>query len=62
MDVTVIERTLGSLGTAFRLSRLYPPTHPAVMESVRQLHTTLPALAGQGTVEWRVGSTGFMLG
>src|SRR5574341_1305362 len=62
MDVAAIERTLGALGTAFRLSRLYPPTHPAVMEAVRQVQATLPGLAAQGSVEWRVGSTGVMLG
>jgi hypothetical protein len=46
------------MGTAFRLIRLYPPTHPAAQEALRQLETLLPELAGFGTVEWKIGATG----
>jgi len=38
--------------------RLYPPSHPAVAEALRQIGEALPALAALGTVEWKVGVTG----
>ena len=53
-----VDRTLGAIGTTFRLMRLYPPTHPAVIEALRQIGEALPALAALGTVEWKVGVTG----
>jgi HEAT repeat protein len=53
-----VERALGAVGTTFRLTRLYPPTHPAVMEALRQIGEALPPLAALGTVEWKVGVTG----
>ncbi|MGH7568521.1 MAG: HEAT repeat domain-containing protein [Gemmatimonadales bacterium] len=58
VDTSGMERALGAIGSTFRLVRLYPPTHPAVMEAVRQVTAALPALAAQGTVEWKVGATG----
>jgi HEAT repeat protein len=57
-ETAVVERALGAVGTTFRLSRLYPPTHPAVMEALRQVGEALPQLAALGTVEWKVGVTG----
>jgi HEAT repeat protein len=57
-ESAVVERALGAVGTTFRLSRLYPPTHPAVMEALRQVGEALPPLAALGTVEWKVGVTG----
>src|SRR5258708_33986516 len=53
-----VERALGAIGTTFRLMRLYPPTHPAVVEALRQIGEALPSLAALGTVEWKVGVTG----
>lgn len=53
-----VERALGAIGTTFRLTRLYPPSHPAVMEALRQIGEALPPLAALGTVEWKVGVTG----
>jgi HEAT repeat protein len=53
-----VDRALGAIGTTFRLMRLYPPTHPAVIEALRQIGEALPALAALGTVEWKVGVTG----
>ncbi len=53
-----VERALGAIGTTFRLMRLYPATHPAVVEALRQIGEALPALAALGTVEWKVGVTG----
>src|SRR2546421_157813 len=53
-----VERALGAIGTAFRLMRLYPPTHPAVVEALKQIGEALPGLAALGTVEWKVGVTG----
>jgi len=53
-----VERALGAMGTTFRLVRLYPPTHPAVAEGLRQISAALPALQALGTVEWKVGATG----
>jgi HEAT repeat protein len=57
-DTTGIDRALGAIGTTFRLTRLYPATHPAVLEAMRQIGETLPGLAAVGTVEWKVGATG----
>src|SRR5207244_7927884 len=37
---------------------LYPPTHPAVQEALRQVGEALGPLAAVGTVEWKVGATG----
>jgi HEAT repeat protein len=53
-----LDRALGAIGTTFRLVRLYPPTHPAVLEALRQVASALPALAAMGTIEWKVGATG----
>jgi HEAT repeat protein len=53
-----MERALGAIGTTFRMTRLYPPIHPALVEAVRQVSETLPGLAALGTVEWKVGATG----
>jgi HEAT repeat protein len=57
-DLGVLERCLGAMGTAFRLVRYYPGTHPAVQEAMRNLSTHLPGVATLGTVEWQVGATG----
>jgi HEAT repeats len=57
-DTTGVDRALGAVGTTFRLMRLYPPTHPAVVEALRQIGEALPSLAALGTVEWKVGVTG----
>src|SRR5437899_12921988 len=53
-----VERALGAIGTTFRLMRLYPPTHPAVVEALKQIGEALPGLAALGTVEWKVGVSG----
>src|SRR6266480_4252112 len=53
-----VERALGAIGTTFRLMRLYPPTHPAVIEALKQIGEAIPGLAALGTVEWKVGVTG----
>jgi len=58
IDTGAVDRALGALGTTFRLTRLYPPSHPAVVEAMRQITSALPALAALGTVEWKVGATG----
>src|SRR5260370_9805045 len=58
MDTSSIERALGAIGSAFRLTRLYPATHPAVTEAMRQVAAALPGLAAQGSLEWKVGATG----
>src|SRR5690348_1129270 len=57
-ETASVERALGAIGTTFRLMRLYPPSHPAVAEALRQIGEALPALAALGTVEWKVGVTG----
>jgi hypothetical protein len=57
-DTAGVDRALGSIGTTFRLTRLYPPTHPAVQEALRQIGEALPPLAALGTVEWKIGATG----
>lgn len=58
MDTLGVERALGAIGTTFRLTRLYPASHPAVVEATRQIDAALPALAAVGTVEWMIGATG----
>ncbi|HEU5261421.1 MAG TPA: HEAT repeat domain-containing protein [Gemmatimonadales bacterium] len=58
VDTAGVDRALGAIGTTFRLTRLYPPTHPAVVEALRQIGEALPPLAAVGTVEWKVGATG----
>lgn len=58
-DTSGVDRALGAIGTTFRLIRLYPPTHPAVVEAMRHITAALPALAAFGSVEWKVGATGF---
>ena len=58
IDTGGVDRALGAIGTTFRLTRLYPPSHPAVLEAMRQISSALPALAALGTVEWKIGATG----
>ena len=58
VDAAGIDRALGAIGTTFRLARLYPPAHPAVVEALRQVRDTLHVLAATGTIEWKVGATG----
>src|SRR6266852_3716104 len=57
-DTAGVDRALGAIGTTFRLTRLYPPSHPAVQEALRQIGEALPPLAALGTVEWKIGATG----
>ena len=58
IDTGAVDRALGAIGTTFRLTRLYPPSHPAVLEAMRQISSGLPGLAALGTVEWKIGATG----
>src|SRR2546422_10618442 len=58
VDTVGVDRALGAIGTTLRLARLYPPSHPAVMEALRHISEALPVLAALGTVEWKVGATG----
>src|SRR3989442_10999714 len=58
LDTAAVDRALGAIGTTFRLTRLCPPSHPAVAEALRQIAETLPTLAALGIVEWKVGVTG----
>src|SRR3989454_5855111 len=37
IDTGAVDRALGAIGTTFRLTRLYPPSHPAVLEAMRQI-------------------------
>ena len=60
IDTGAVDRALGAIGTTFRLTRLYPPSHPAVLEAMRQITSALPALASLGTVEWKIGATGLL--
>jgi HEAT repeat protein len=60
IDTGAVDRALGAIGTTFRLTRLYPPSHPAVLEAMRQITSSLPALASLGTVEWKTGATGLL--
>ncbi len=58
IDTGAVDRALGAIGTTFRLTRLYPPSHPAVLEAMRQITASLSGLAALGTVEWKIGATG----
>ncbi|HEY3280609.1 MAG TPA: HEAT repeat domain-containing protein [Gemmatimonadales bacterium] len=58
IDTAGVDKALGAIGTTFRLTRLYPPSHPAVLEAMRQIAVALPGLAAFGTVEWKIGATG----
>jgi len=49
-----VEHAVGRIGAAFRLSRLYPATHPAVAEALTQLRAALTAVAPVLPVELRV--------
>jgi HEAT repeat protein len=60
IDTGAVDRALGAIGTTFRLTRLYPPSHPAVLEAMRQITAALPGLAALGTVEWKIGATGLL--
>jgi HEAT repeat protein len=58
IDTGAVDRALGAIGTTFRLTRMYPTSHPAVLEALRQMTGALPGLAALGTVEWKIGATG----
>lgn len=58
LDTSGVDRALGAIGTTFRLRRLYPPSHPAVLESVHHLAEALPPLASLGTIECKVAAAG----
>ena len=60
IDTGPVDHVLGAIGATFRLTRLYPSSHPAVVEAMRQLSVTLPIIADLGTVEWRIGATGLL--
>ena len=62
LQASGIEQVLGALGTTFRLTRLYPPSHPAVIEAMRHIADALAGVAGDGAVlEWKVAATGLHL-
>ena len=58
IDTGAVDRALGAIGTTFRLTRLYPTSHPAVIEALRQVTAALPTFAALGTVELKLGATG----
>jgi len=60
IDTGAVDRALGAIGTTFRLTRLYPPSHPAVLEAMRQISASSGGLASLGTVEWKIGATGLV--
>src|SRR5882762_9053425 len=60
IDTGAVDRALGAIGTTFRLTRLYPPSHPAVLEAMRHITASLSGLAALGTVEWKIGATGLL--
>ena len=60
IDTGAVDRALGAIGTTFRLTRLYPPSHPAVLEAMRHITASLSGLAALGTVEWKIGATGVL--
>lgn len=61
MDVKHAEQMLAAIGKVYRLSRLYPPSHPAVARAQAELAVALPPLAAEGPAEWKVKAQGFFL-
>jgi hypothetical protein len=61
MDTKEIEAVLAEAGKVFRLSRLYPASHPGVQQAMAGLSAALPALAALGDVELRIRPTGLAL-
>jgi len=57
-DTALVVRALGKIEAAFRLTRLYPITHPAVAEATDQAGAALAALAGDLPLELVVGPHG----
>jgi HEAT repeat protein len=62
MDLKPVEAALTEVGKAFRLCRLYPPTHPSVQQALAELAVALPGVTSRGTVELRITNSGFSLG
>jgi len=62
MDLKPVEAALTEVGKAFRLSRLYPATHPSVRQALSELAGALPAMATLGALELRIAPTGFVMG
>ena len=58
LDTGGVDRALGAIGTTFRLRRLYPPSHPAVLEAVHHLAEALPLLWSLGMIECKVAASG----
>lgn len=61
VQTPALEQILGALGTTFRLTRLYPASHPAVVEAMRNIASALTTVAAESMVEWKVGATGLHL-
>ena len=61
LQTSALEQILGALGTTFRLTRLYPASHPAVVEAMRNIANALMPVAAESVVEWKVGATGLHL-
>jgi hypothetical protein len=53
-DPAAVEHALARIGAAFRLSRLYPATHPALAEALGQIRTALAAARVALPVELRI--------
>ena len=59
IDTVAVDRALGAIGLTFRLARQYPASHPAVLESMKQIKASLAELAALGTVELKVGTVNY---
>ncbi len=57
-DTALVVRALGKIEAAFRLTRLYPATHPALAEATDQAGAALAALVGEFPLELSVGPHG----
>jgi HEAT repeat protein len=59
-DVTIqrVECAFSAVAKVFHLSRLYPPTHPALAEATQVVSATLPNMVAGGAVECKVGLKG----
>lgn len=62
MELTAVEDILMGIGKAFRLCRFYPASHPSVQQALADVSSVLPGLAKVGTVELRIGTSGFLHG
>lgn len=59
MSLKTVEQALAGLAQLFRLSRMYPESHPAVASSLTDMSAALPGLVERGPVDCRIKPQGW---